>query len=846
MKIIGVRIVCAVFLSAVLVRTAQASVPIGENILVNGALEADQVDFPQGWTFFPTSMVRPDYHPSGGPSGKPHVTFSHTGEAASGERTMRQYGIGLAPNGTYRLTAWVRPSADFKAATFNLLVINKGWKGSWGVRKPPAPGKWTKVSETIRGFSSEGDYFFAIVLNSFHGTVDVADLRLEAVDEAAAAGAEQPRLSAYQSAPRLVPWSPLLGEIPRTTREVTFRFFGQLPKGDAFADYRLTLAVGSAGTVSAPLSAGDIRLRLPAGTDEGVLTAKVEKKADKSVLVGRDFRYRVVDVPTAAQLKGHRRLNNYVTEVLRADLSGGEETLTFAVARRKWTIVAVKSSAAVTVALDGQPVLAAPERETFREVGPGVHALAIAGAAAGDKVVVRTIPEIINYCPAPSVVKENPPFDWAFQKKHVLPAVTTMNGGHRPDEAEFAAFRARGYKWVANLITRDPKDDTDIGQRLAACEGMTSPRFDGVTCDEQFCGRDAVNSRYMLGLRAYDLASKPERAIYTWLVGKPLSGIFDPEFLADCANASLGRSMVLTETYCRTKESEVEARAYVDTYIRETMRRYKSAYAGILPSIGMVLGNFVQLPVASLHHHCQVDYKYYLDLQMNVLANDPELDGVGLAGYWGSYYIDEETLRWSFKLIRHYCINGATDSLAERLGMKYIPGFVANPDFRKGLAGWTATGAVATDRVKDFGSQSLGLYGGADGLGDDFAVLTRGETPNRLSQRVKGLVPGQMYVLQFVTFDADDAQNHVYAPRRFGVAADLVAGAEVDAARSWTHVDRRHQGRYSGMTGGAKVNLNHVVFTARAPEIDLAFTDAGEKPGEKTGLNWIYFAKYFK
>lgn len=825
--------------------SAGAAVPIGENILVNGALEADQVDFPQGWTFFPTSMIRPDYHPSGGPSGMPCITFAHTGGTPSGERTMRQYGFALASGGTYRISAWVRPSAGFKAKSFGLLVINKGWKASWGVRQAPPPGKWTKVSETIRGQSSDGTYFFAILLQGFNGSLDIADLRLEPVDEIGAAGAERPELSKYQSAPRIVPWSPLLGEIPRATREVTFRFFGKLPEDVSFADYRLTLAVGTA-KASAPLAAGDIRLRLPAGTDEGVFSAKVEKKTDASVLVERDFRYRVVDVPTSAQLKGHRRLNNYVTEVLRKELAGGDENLTFAVAQRKWTVIAVKSSAAVTVELDGKPVLSPPDRETFREVATGVHALKVTGAASGDKIVVRTIPEIFNYCPALSVVRENPPFDWEFQKRHVLNAVTTMNGGNQPDGTELAAYRASGRKWVANLITRDPKDDADIGVRLAQCAGMTGVKFDGVSCDEQFCGRDEVNSRYMLGLRAYDLEAKPERGIYTWLVGKPLSGIFDPEFLSDCANASLGRSMVLTETYCRTKGTEAEARAYIDTYIRETMRRYKSAYAGILPSIGMVLGNFVQLPVCSLHHHCQVDYKFYLDLQMNALANDPELDGVGLAGYWGSYYIDEETLRWAFKLIRHYCINGATDSLGERLGLKYVPGFVTNPDFAKGLDGWTAKGDVATDRVKKFGEQSLGLYGGADGVGDDFAVLTRGETPTRLSQRVTGLEPGRMYCLQFVTFDADDARNHVFAPRRFGVTAELGADAEVDASRSWVHVDRRRTARYKDMDGGAKINLNHVVFTAKKPSLDLVFTDAAAKPGEKTGLNWIYFAKYLK
>ena len=542
-------------LAAVLALSAGAAVPVGDNILVNGALEADQVDFPQGWTFYPTKMVRPDYHPSGGPSGQACITFSHEEEGASGERTMRQYGLSLASNGTYRISAWVRPSSGFAAAAFGLVAVNKGWKGSWGVRKLPPSGKWTKVSETVSGLRSEGGYFFAIFLRDFRGSIDIADLRLEPVDAAGAAGARQPELSKFQSAPRLVPWSPLLGEIPRTTREVTFRFFGRLPEGARPADYQVVLSADGRET-SAPLAMGDIRLRMPEGAEAGTMTAKVVRRSDASVLVGRDFRYRLVDLPDAAIMKGRRRLNNFVTELIRRELSGGDERLAFALERRRWVVVAVKTSAAVSVAVDGESVLTAPWCETFREIPPGTHAIVVRGAAAGDKIVVRTIPEIFNYCPALSVVRENPPFDWAFQKKYALPAVTTMNGGDQPGAEEMAEFRTRGYKWAANLITRDPKDDEDIALRLAGSAGMTSPKFDGVSCDEQFCGRDEVNSKYMLGLRKYDLEAKPERAVYTWLVGKPLSGVFDPEFLSDCANVSLGRGMVLTETYCRTRATE--------------------------------------------------------------------------------------------------------------------------------------------------------------------------------------------------------------------------------------------------------------------------------------------------
>ena len=54
------RLAMAVLAMAAMALPSVAAVGIGENLLVNGRLEADQVDFPQGWSFFPTRMIRPE------------------------------------------------------------------------------------------------------------------------------------------------------------------------------------------------------------------------------------------------------------------------------------------------------------------------------------------------------------------------------------------------------------------------------------------------------------------------------------------------------------------------------------------------------------------------------------------------------------------------------------------------------------------------------------------------------------------------------------------------------------------------------------------------------------------
>ena len=822
----------------------RAGVPIGENILINGALEADQLDFPQGW-----SMERPEYDPAGGPDGIPCVTFAYGGGGTYYRREMKQSGIRLSPQGQYRISALVRPRDGFCAQSFQLCVVDGGGKVAGGVAELPPVGKWTRVSKEFSGFRSGGDCSCTVSIADFHGSLDIADLHLEALDEAAATGAEKARLSKYQSAPRIVPWGPLLGEIPKTPREVSFRFLGQLSGGCGMAECDIALKVdGADGELTQPIDPGTNTFKLPDGADGGMMRVRVVRRATGSNIVERTFRYRTVDVPSPGNLKKHRRLNNYVTEVLHEKVpGGGAASFAFGVARRKWVFIAVESEAAFSLSLDGEKVIdaATPRHEAFREVASGDHFIAIEGLAAGDEITVRTIPEILNYAPVPSQIRGLPPYDWEFQKRYAVPVVTTMNCSSQPKgDGEMDEYRASGRRWLANLKTTKPKSPDDIAARLGSAKGMSLPSYDGVTCDEQFFGRDEINSHYMLGLRKYDLEEKPMRGIYTWLVGKPVSGIFDSEYLADCANAALGRGVVLIEMYCRSKATEAEARISLEAYVRGAMRQFRLVWPEIPHSMGLILGNFTQIPLCSIHGHCEMDYRHYLDMQLNMLANDPVMDGLGVAGYWGSHYTDDDTLRWCFKLLRHYCIDGATDMLSGKYGLTYNPGFVKNPGFTSGLDGWCVKGDVSCDSVEGFGRPSLGLLG-VGKCGESFAVFARGDAPNRISQKIFGLVPSETYKLQFVTFDANDAKAHRFAPRKIALAAELGSGAKVLPERSWRHVDRR-SGKRPGAGGSARVNVNCIMFEAKASEIELSFSDAAAKPGERLGLNWIHLAKCLK
>ena len=149
-------------------------------------------------------------------------------------------------------------------------------------------------------------------------------------------------------------------------------------------------------------------------------------------------------------------------------------------------------------------------------------------------------------------------------------------------------------------------------------------------------------------------------------------------------------------------------------------------------------------------------------------------------------------------------------------------------------------------RCESFAARSQNRWGGNGSVGDTFAVLVRGEgEPAEISQTVKGLVPGRKYCLQFATFDVKDVKANRIAPRRFGIAATLSDGAEIDRTLSWVHVDERIKGRYALNNGVARINLHHTVFTARKAEVELKIDNSTAAVGEELGINYLSVNPYY-
>ena len=825
--------------------TAFAAVAENENLLLNGRFEADQAVVPPFWEARPADKVR--WKPSGGPGGLPYITlFSES--AKKQKVTFRQYGLRLAKGGRYRLSAYVR-TKGFKGGG-GVSVVNNWWRKSAGAGKIPADtnGEWVKLENEFTCFESDnGGYSFVVYALRFKGEFSVADVKLVAVDALALEKTERSPVLAAQSLPSVIPFSPLLGKIPRSDPSVKFRFFGELPKGIAASDCEVSLVRDGCDEVSraaldvkAPMK---IRIPAAASAEKGLLTVSIRNRTDGKIFFTDSFRYAIRDVPTV--LTTGRRLNNLACELVNGKHAGGTpSTYAFDMARDGWVFVKAGDGGA-SVRLDGAEIIGAgtPRGESFRNVRAGRHSIEVAGGAC--PVIVRAIADIFNYCPsANSHVRENGRYDWDFQEKYVLPAVTTQNGGSIPKD-KLEGFLSRGYRWLASLGTTGTSAD-DLVKKLKESPGMTKHGYAGVTCDEQFLHRATEIYAYTKGLKAYDLECSPSRLIYTWAVGKPSMKAIDENFFATCVNASLGEGRILFEAYCRTKETEGEARKYLDGYVKDTIARYRSTYPLSVGSACVALGNFMQVPILSLAHHPEVDYKYYLDMQLNMLANDPVFEGLGSVGYWGSYYADEEIHRWCFALMRHYVVEGRKTMLSEKFGYSYRPDHIMNGDFRGNLDSWKTTGTVRADSFEGFAMSSQSRWGGNGGIGDTFAVLVKEKDSSaKIVQTAKNLVSGRKYRLRYAAFDAKDVKAKRTAPRRFAVAASLGAGAKVDPVLTWTHVDRRIKGRYGQNDGCARINLGQIVFTAESSEIEVSFDNSSAKEGEELGINYVSLTPYY-
>ncbi|MBR4221375.1 MAG: hypothetical protein IKR81_09480 [Victivallales bacterium] len=811
-----------------------------ENLVFNGDFKMVRGDQPLGWITNPHA----EFVLEGGPKNKPYVRLKPSGLLRY-ENKFRQYNLTMVPGSKYRLSAWVR-TKGFKSTHYGIVLTNMGWFKAEGLSGFPENSDWTfyKTDFVCPESTSVEAYGFVCFACDQQGVMEFTDIRMEALDEAGRKGSSPTDIALGLFRQRLVPFCGNLNAISAGDPKIGFRWFGKMKDGVKIADcyVQITEKDSAFASPEIPLVENNVFEVPLKGLELGwhTLQCRVMDRQSGKAIHERIIKARLRYIPTKEEATPCKRLNNFTCEFFNGDVVAGE-TVDFVLPEDGWFYMSLNNKdGKSSLKLDDAAVVtpSTPRSEAFRYLEAGRH---IVEAGTHGRLVFRSIAETLS-----SAILEGPRmttfpnYDWEFAKKWAAFSVTHFNRG-APSAAVLKECHEMGRIWTKNLYMADSPGKGVAQKRLkAVLDGISGA--DGVTADEFSYTAHALDP-YISTLQ--NVEYDENKLIYTWCSLKPTIESVHSDFIATCLNASKGRGKVLSEVYLGTKPTEAEARKFLDEQLTEPFAVTKDFYPDMARRSGIILGNFNQIGVITVEYHPEVDYKYYLDMQLNLLANHPNFVGLGTTGYWGTHYTDEEMYRWSARLLRHYVVEGKTDMLSKTYGFTYIPGHIRNNDFDHGLDGWkvepAAEGAVSVGFYNEFNSAIQDRWHGPNG--NNFCVFKKlpGKS-SRISQPVKGLVPGKKYMLLFCTADLDDVKAKRLNPRKLGIDFQL-DGVKIDESMVW--IDKRERGNYANNHNVARMNVNRIIFTATGESSTLSFTDAAAKDGESLVMNYIQLKPFY-
>jgi hypothetical protein len=546
-------------------------------------------------------------------------------------------------------------------------------------------------------------------------------------------------------------------------------------------------------------------------TDSYVVAATVSDRQGQRI--GRTAKTTITWQGRSPRIQRVKVLNNFVMALFNQPMRRKEKKATFYNPRHGWVFISLtvdsRTQTTPSISIDGMeagPLMTRTSNgggrafEAIRHLNEGEHEVEIAWDHGGVPVtlVVRAIPEIqYVYYPRNPKIKPHGPYDWQFLSKDVLANITTLvTSTDSPPDLEL--WKSMGRKWIS--ITSIPAisgeeeaeqvDEARVYWSNAI--GMKTPLMGGVIINE-FTGGD---------LPIYEVYRQAVERIYanTNLAGRTVdaySGILYGSKLAeDFAQAVIaGGGHVRWESYFGEYASRQEASDAFQGMVRK-MVQWQEAIPGITERMIIVLG-YLEQPTYSTNFHPWVDFKVGMDMQVRLLATHPAFFGLGGLSQWASSYADDETIRWSGRLYRHYCIEGNTEPLSND---PYILTHIQNPDFDEGTHGWTIEaaepGSAETRTMDGYGY----LQARSRQVGNHFLWTRRSaRNPNVFSQEIKNLEPDRLYSIKIITADYQNLMNEISVTKTDAVRISL-EGVDVDESRSFQFSFPQHYGRVLGLS----------------------------------------------
>ncbi len=570
--------------------------------------------------------------------------------------------------------------------------------------------------------------------------------------------------------------------------------------------------------------------------------------------------------------------NNMVSDLLNV-LQGqvdAEHTYRFTNPRAGWIFISSTAAAAgsdsVSVSIDGEPIIShahdqPAEQEAMRHVAAGEHTLAVrcSGVARPAQLIVRAIPELqvagLGYRPAPLM----PPFGH-YNAEFLAQSGLLDNLNviiERNALAEDAVYVADWVSKGKKMMTRygmwpfyqmDAPTADDIFTAWTGDRGFQGEGYHGIIADEfSGIGHGGLGKYPQYTQAVKRIADDPRyrgRRFYPYCMAMHPS-----QQSLDMLKAVIaGRYKWTEEKYFTEQATEQAAWDYINLrFVRNTLR-YEATFPGSARHMIMVPG-YMSAPPETLDVYPTADFKVYMDMQMHVLANDPVLFGLYGVQWYHMAYTDEEILRFSGKLYRHYCIEGRTERMTND---PYMLAHLVNPDFVDGDNGWTLYpaegGGIKVAQANGYGRLQTRVQSSGDSIGDHFLLTTRSAAaPNRFAQQIRNLTPGRTYSLRMFTADYDDIRQGKSKKQTHHINIKI-DGADIIPEKTF------HQLFASGQAGHAYppfdrennlyITFHRVVFRAAHQNAMLTVsdwstdTDAGGPEGQELMHNFIQVQPY--
>jgi hypothetical protein len=565
--------------------------------------------------------------------------------------------------------------------------------------------------------------------------------------------------------------------------------------------------------------------------------------------------------------RGARVLNNLVTELL--NVSADRASYRFTNPRDGWVFISstarAKGSDSMRLSIDNEPKEKAAivheggrakTQEAMRFLGAGEHRVSASrnGKAQIERLIVRAVPETI-YCQFPQNphVSEYGTYDWEFLQKHVLHSTNTIVSSDSPNYKPYVEeWKKQGRRWITacgvpGLSSDAPITAEEAYRYWSGIGGYRNPVLNGVIADEF---GDAPAEKYAAWAQAIArLRRFKGKKFYAWC--GPLYGSEPMRRFAE--TLMKGGDLFAFERYLKEEPTEQAASESLDMRLITEMLILRKVFPGSERHTVMTLG-YMSAPPESLDTHPGINYRVWMDMQFNALANNPAFEGLyGVMEYLSSY-ADEEIVRWTGRLYRHYCIEGKRSLLSKD---PYVLPHLKNPDFDNGTDGWTAApaeeGTIQTKHMEGF-SWLQGRYPPMR-QGDNFLWMKRSARgPNAVSQEIRKLEPGRLYSLKIYSADYQELIQGKSVRQKHAISI-VLDGVDTIPSKTIQHVFpncySHHHGPFDDKNK-AWMNYHQRVFRAKGDKTRLTITDwasatdAGGPVGQELMLNFIEVQPYLE